>query len=70
MIWTENFEDHEEQVRELAGDKRFRIWHVYLAGCAYAFDQDWISLYQIVCGKAGRHPSSLPWSRRYMYQGS
>lgn len=67
MIWTENFEDHEEKVRELAGDKRFRIWHVYLAGCAYAFDQDWISLYQIVCGKAGRHPSSLPWSRQYMY---
>ncbi|MGW8394685.1 class I SAM-dependent methyltransferase [Pseudoduganella sp. HUAS MS19] len=66
-IWAENFEDHEEKVRELAGDKRFRIWHVYLAGCAYAFDQDWISLYQIVCGKAGRHPSSLPWSRKYMY---
>ena len=67
MIWSENFEDHEEKVRELAGDKRFRIWHVYLAGSAYAFDQDWISLYQIVCGKAGRHPSSLPWSRQYMY---
>ena len=67
-IWTENFETHEEKVRELAGDKRFRIWHVYLAGCAYAFDQDWISLYQIVCGKAGRHPSALPWSRRHMYQ--
>ena len=66
-IWTENFEDHEDKVRELAGDKRFRIWHVYLAGCAYAFDQDWISLYQIVCGKAGRHPSALPWSRGYMY---
>ncbi|WP_028102022.1 SAM-dependent methyltransferase [Pseudoduganella violaceinigra] len=69
-IWTENFEAHEEKVRELAGDKRFRIWHVYLAGCAYAFDQDWISLYQIVCGKAGRHPSALPWSRRYMYRPS
>ena len=33
--------------------RRFRIWHVYLAGCAYAFAHDWISLYQIVCGKAG-----------------
>lgn len=66
-IWTENFEAHEDQVRALGGDKRFRIWHVYLAGCAYAFEQDLISLYQIVCGKAGRHPSSLPWSRRYMY---
>jgi len=42
---------------------------VYLAGCSYAFDQDWISLYQIVCGKAGRHPRALPWSRNYMYGG-
>ncbi|MBB3119699.1 SAM-dependent methyltransferase [Pseudoduganella violacea] len=66
-IWTDNFEARAEQVKAIAGDKRFRIWHVYLAGCAYAFDQDWISLYQIVCGKAGRHPQALPWSRRYMY---
>ncbi|GGX92146.1 cyclopropane-fatty-acyl-phospholipid synthase [Pseudoduganella dura] len=66
-IWTDNFEARAERVRELGGDKRFRIWHVYLAGCSYAFDQDWISLYQIVCGKAGRHPRVLPWSRAYMY---
>ncbi|WP_374584581.1 class I SAM-dependent methyltransferase [Pseudoduganella sp.] len=67
-IWTENFEAHEDQVRALAGDKRFRIWHVYLAGCAYAFEQDLISLYQIVCAKAGRNPAALPWSRRYIYR--
>ncbi|AXA94776.1 cyclopropane-fatty-acyl-phospholipid synthase family protein [Massilia sp. YMA4] len=67
-IWTENFEANAARIKDLAGEKRFRIWHVYLAGCAYAFDQDLISLYQIVCGKAGRHPRSLPWSRRYMYE--
>ena len=62
-IWTDNFEARADRIKELAGEKRFRIWHVYLAGCAYAFDQDLISLYQIVCGKAGRHPRVLPWSR-------
>ncbi|WP_338771731.1 cyclopropane-fatty-acyl-phospholipid synthase family protein [Massilia sp. METH4] len=67
-IWTDNFEARAERVKELAGEKRFRIWHVYLAGCSYAFDQDWISLYQIVCGKGGRHPRGLPWSRNYMYE--
>jgi cyclopropane-fatty-acyl-phospholipid synthase len=67
-IWTDNFEAKAERAKELAGEKRFRIWHVYLAGCSYAFDQDWISLYQIVCGKAGRHPRALPWSRSYMYK--
>jgi cyclopropane-fatty-acyl-phospholipid synthase len=66
-IWTDNFEARAERARDLVGEKRFRIWHIYLAGCSYAFDQDWISLYQIVCGKAGRHPRVLPWSREYMY---
>ena len=66
-LWTDNFEARQADLRQLAGDKRFRIWHVYLAGCSYAFEQDWISLYQILCGKAGRHPAPLPWSRNYIY---
>lgn len=66
-MWTDNFESHSEEVKRLAGDKRFRIWRVYLAGCQYAFQQDWISLYQVVCRKSGRDPEGLPWSRTYMY---
>ena len=66
-IWTDNFESKAEQIKLLTDPKKFRIWHVYLAGCSYAFANDWISLYQIVCGKAGRAPGAIPWSRRYMY---
>ena len=66
-LWTENFENHAAEIRPLTEPRRFRIWHVYLAGCAYAFQHDWISLYQVLCGKAGREPSGHPWSRRYMY---
>ncbi len=66
-IWTENFEKKAEQIKLLTDPKKFRIWHVYLAGCRYAFDNDWISLYQVVCGKAGRSPTHIPWSRSYMY---
>jgi cyclopropane-fatty-acyl-phospholipid synthase len=66
-IWAENFENNAETIRKLTDGKRYRIWHVYLAGCAYAFSHDWISLYQIVCSKAGGDPAQLPWSRRYMY---
>lgn len=66
--WTDNFEVRSNQIRQLAGDRRYRIWRIYLAGCAYAFTQDWISLYQVVCIKAGQHPARLPWSRRHMYE--
>lgn len=66
-IWTDNFEARADQIKLLTDPKKFRIWHVYLAGCNYAFANDWISLYQVVCGKAGRAPEAIPWSRRFMY---
>ncbi|MGV3653179.1 MAG: class I SAM-dependent methyltransferase [Noviherbaspirillum sp.] len=66
-IWAENFEAHAGQLREMVDDKRFRIWRVYLAGCAWAFMHDWVSLNQVLCTRAGRLASELPVSRRYMY---
>ena len=67
-LWTENYEANADEIRALTDAKRFRIWHVYLAGCAWAFEQDLISLYQVVCSKAGRPASEHPWSRSYMYE--
>jgi cyclopropane-fatty-acyl-phospholipid synthase len=66
-LWTENFERNAPSIAFLTDPKKFRIWHVYLAGCAYAFRHDWISLYQIVGAKAGLEPEAMPWSRRAMY---
>ncbi|KLU27644.1 cyclopropane-fatty-acyl-phospholipid synthase [Caballeronia mineralivorans PML1(12)] len=66
-IWAENFEANSEQAKTLVDDEKFRIWRVYLAGCAYAFENDDVSIYQIVCRKAGRSAKTLPWSRRYIY---
>ncbi len=66
-LWADNFERHSAHIRSLVDERRYRIWRIYLAGCAHAFRHDWISLYQVVCGKAGRDASRLPWSRRYMY---
>ncbi|CAG9260977.1 SAM-dependent methyltransferase [Paraburkholderia unamae] len=67
-IWAENFEARAEEAKKLVDDEKFRIWRVYLAGCAYAFEHDDVSIFQIVCRKAGRSAKTLPWSRRYMYE--
>ncbi|MBV8633168.1 MAG: class I SAM-dependent methyltransferase [Burkholderiaceae bacterium] len=67
--WVDNYEANSAAIKNTVDDKRYRIWRVYLAGCQYAFQQDWISLYQVVCAKAGRDTSHLPWSRRFMYPG-
>ncbi|WP_322068633.1 cyclopropane-fatty-acyl-phospholipid synthase family protein [Paraburkholderia bannensis] len=67
-LWADNFEARADEARKLVDDEKFRIWRVYLAGCAYAFEHDDVSIYQIVCRKAGRSATTLPWSRRYMYE--
>jgi cyclopropane-fatty-acyl-phospholipid synthase len=67
-IWAAEYERHAEHIRELIGETKYRIWRVYLAGCAHAFAVDNVSIYQIVCHKAGQPVTSLPWSREYMYR--
>lgn len=64
--WAERFEAHGERLRQIAGEKRWRIWRVYLAGCAYGFAQHWIALHQVLAVKAGA--GVLPLTRDYMYQ--
>lgn len=66
-LWAENFEQNSHRIRTLVDERRYRIWRVYLAGCAHAFEHDWIALYQVVCSKAGRGTDQLDWSRHYMY---
>ncbi|MGI4857904.1 MAG: class I SAM-dependent methyltransferase [Janthinobacterium lividum] len=67
-IWSDNYEAQTSKVRELIDEEKYRIWRLYLAGCAYAFENDDVAIYQIVGRKAGRPAASLPWSRRYIYQ--
>jgi cyclopropane-fatty-acyl-phospholipid synthase len=66
--WTDRFEAKGAQLRELVGDKRYRIWRAYLAGCAYGFKQNWIALHQIIAVKADQpEQPALPMTREYMY---
>ncbi|KMY86754.1 Cyclopropane-fatty-acyl-phospholipid synthase [Candidatus Paraburkholderia calva] len=66
-MWANKFEENAEEAKKLVDDEHFRIWRVYLAGCAYAFENDDVSIYQVVCRKAGRSAKTLPWSRHYIY---
>jgi cyclopropane-fatty-acyl-phospholipid synthase len=69
-LWADRFEEVSDQARQYVSEEKFRIWRVYLAGCAYAFENDDVAIYQIVCRRAGRNANTLPWSRHYMYDPS
>ncbi len=66
--WSSRLEANLDAARRHAGDKRLRIWRTYLAGCANAFEQNWVSILQLVAASPGdprRGP--LPLTREYMY---
>jgi cyclopropane-fatty-acyl-phospholipid synthase len=67
--WVERLEANAEAARAEVGEEKFRIWRIYMAGSAHAFDRGWLSLWQLLAGKPlanGRLPHPL--TRDYMYQ--
>jgi cyclopropane-fatty-acyl-phospholipid synthase len=67
--WSQRLEANLAAARSLAGDKRTRIWRLYLAGCAHAFERNWVTIHQVLAAKSAdpaRNP--LPWTREYMYR--
>ncbi|MDR1708987.1 MAG: class I SAM-dependent methyltransferase [Candidatus Accumulibacter sp.] len=68
--WARRYEQATEKIRALVDERRYRIWRMYLAGCAYAFEHAWTSVYQILAVKADRPETDrLPLTREYMYCG-
>ena len=68
-LWADNYERHSDSIRALVDETTYRVWRIYLAGSAHAFNQNWISLYQVLACKAGvtEQLNPTPWSRAYMY---
>ena len=70
--WSQAFERNHERLQSIAGERIARIWRVYLAGCAHAFEHGWINLYQLLAFKPTVDPaglrSPLPLTRDYMYR--
>lgn len=66
--WSRTFEAKRQRLRAMVPERIWRIWRVYLAGCAWAFEHDQIALFQVLCRPAGRSAQELPWSRRWIYE--
>lgn len=68
-FWSERLEQHLAEAARLVPERALRIWRLYLAGCAYGFERDWINLHQILAVRPradGSH--DLPWSRADIYR--
>ncbi|HXZ55517.1 MAG TPA: cyclopropane-fatty-acyl-phospholipid synthase family protein [Burkholderiales bacterium] len=70
LEWAKRLEQNRERAIASAGDKRYRIWQIYLAGCAHGFANEWMNIYQVLARKEGSDRNPLPLTRDYMYGGS
>lgn len=67
--WVTRLEKHADEARHLIGEQKYRIWRIYMAGSAYAFDHGWMELWQVLAGKAvdGTQPR-YPFKRDFIYR--
>lgn len=68
--WSRRLEAREEEAIRTAGLERYRIWRVYLAGMAEAFERGSLSVAQLLIYKPTASRSGYrPWTRDYQYDG-
>jgi cyclopropane-fatty-acyl-phospholipid synthase len=67
-FWSAAFERKLREAAFTSSERTARIWRLYLAGCAHAFEQGWISIYQVLATRrALPGPTELPLTREWMY---
>ncbi len=69
--WVDRLEANADTARTEVGEEKFRIWRIYLAGSAHAFERGWLSIFQLLAGRPfpdGRLPH--PATREYMYRSA
>lgn len=68
LHWVRRLEARSDEAIKAAGPVRYRIWRIYLAGMAYAFDRGWLSVAQTLAFKPAPGAAALrPWTRDYQY---
>ena len=68
-FWSDSFERRFDEAVARSGERTARIWRLYLAGCAHAFEQRWITIYQILGSKQAKPGrADVPLTRECMYR--
>jgi len=66
--WVERLEANREAAIAKVGEKIYRIWRIYMAGSAHAFERGWMSIYQVLASRpvtSGKVP--VPLTREHLY---
>ncbi len=66
--WYRRLESRATEAARLVPESTLRTWRIYLAGCAYGFQQGWVNIYQML-GSVSRAagPTEVPATRDWIY---
>lgn len=65
--WVEGMKRNSEALLKQVSEKTYRIWLLYMAGCAASFSRGDIGVYQMVLSRPERGDSQLPLTREDWY---
>lgn len=65
--WVQALQTHREQAVAIVGEATYRVWRLYMAGCAYYFNEGSINVYQVLTGSA-HQPLATPLRRDDLYK--
>ncbi|HUB19533.1 MAG TPA: cyclopropane-fatty-acyl-phospholipid synthase family protein [Acidobacteriaceae bacterium] len=67
-LWVRALQASREALLQLVAETTYRIWLLYMAGCAAAFESGDIAVYQTLLSRPDRGRSGLPLTRRDWYE--
>ena len=66
-IWCERLYANREAAVAETGEAKTRLWLIYLAGCALAFERGAVGIFQTLSSRKAKGPSGLPPTRADLY---
>lgn len=69
--WVRRLEACATEATFASTPEHYRIWRIYMAAMAFAFDRGWLSVAQVLALKPyARAMAKRPWTRGYQYDGN
>ncbi len=65
--WVHNLEARKYEAIHSCGDATYRLWRLYMAGCAFNFNRGGIGIHQVLAGQQG-NPQPIPLRRNDLYE--
>jgi cyclopropane-fatty-acyl-phospholipid synthase len=65
--WVNRLDANSDEVIRQVGERTYRVWRLYMTGCALQFEQGTTGIYQILAERKHDGLPSLPLTRRDLY---